>query len=82
MLLLVDVLLEQAAALPDGFFLAAFGAALCNREFSPGESLAGVTAPGRICLVPTLLAGSCVAAYEVPPSATNKATMARWWRLR
>ena len=34
------------------------------------------TAPVRICFGPTLLRGSWVTAYDVPPSAMNTATVA------
>ena len=34
------------------------------------------TALVRICFEPTLFRGSCETAYEVPPSATNSATVA------
>ena len=34
------------------------------------------TAPVRICFAPTLFRGSCVTAYDVPPSAMNTAMVA------
>ena len=48
-------------------------------EFTDTEPLASfefVTALFWICVVPTLLAGSRVAAYVVPPRAMNRATSA------
>ncbi len=43
---------------------------------APVRSSDAPTAPVRICLEPTLFRGSCVTAYEVPPSAMNTATVA------
>ncbi len=39
-----------------------------------GLSLDGVTLPFLSCAAPTLPAGSLIAAFDVPPSATNNAT--------
>src|SRR5215467_2203287 len=47
--------------------LVAFFTATCLLSFE------AVTAPFLICRVPTLFAGRLVAAYVVPPSATNSA---------
>jgi hypothetical protein len=41
-----------------------------------GFSFAAVTARVLSCPVPTLAAGRLIAAYDVPPSATNKAMYA------
>jgi hypothetical protein len=49
---------------------------------SDADNFASVTAELRICRVPTLLSGSWVAAYDVPPRATNRARRATWWRRR
>ena len=47
-----------------------------DAPISDGFSLIGVIEWFLICRAPTLLAGNCVAAYEVPPSATNRAMYA------
>src|SRR4051794_22030457 len=49
-------------------------AAVSDRSLTFGP----VTAPPFSCFVPTLLAGSLAAAYDVPPSAMKSASIPRW----